>query len=145
MAIEWGVFPNHSDMSMFAHDNTTSPPTTVLDAGTPFYVHVHWDVPAAIAAVIGGNFRIRAYAESVGPGPEQQIGTSHVEAAVPGKTSYDIHILVPAGTLLGEGQQSGGVPVSGMYKLASVLQHLNPTANECSGYADGPLVQLKTP
>lgn len=145
MAIEWGVFPNQSPMSMFIHDNTISPPTTVLDAGTPFYVHVHWEVPAPLAAVIGGSFRVRSYAESMGPGQETQVGNTHTEPAVPGKTVYDIHIPVPGGFLRGEGENFGGTPVSGMYKFVSVLQHMNPGPNECSGYADGPMVQLKTP
>ena len=145
MAIEWGIFPNQSNMNMFAHDNTATPPTTVLDAGTPIFLHVHWEVPAAIAAVIGGNFRIRTFAESVGPGQERQVGQTLTVPASPNQTSYDVHIVVPGGQLEGEGELFGGVPVSGMYKLVAVLQHMNPNPNECSGYADGPLIQLKTP
>lgn len=143
--IEWGIFPNQSTMGMFAHDNTASPPTTVLDAGTPFLAHVYWEVPAAIAGVIGGNFRIRTFAESMGPGPDKQIGATLSVPAVPGQTRYDVHINVPAGTLPGEGELFNGAPVSGIYKLVAALQHMNPGANEVSGYCDGPLVQMKTP
>lgn len=145
--IEWGVFPNESAMNMFVHDNTTSPPTTVLKATAPFFVHVSWEVPAALAAIIGGSFRVRAYAESIGPGQEKQIGLTHIEPAVPGVTAYTIHIAVPAGPdrLLGEGEAFGGVPVSGLYKMAAVLQHLNPGANECSGYAENEMIFLRTP
>lgn len=143
--IEWGTYPQASDMGMFAHDNTASPPTSVLAAGTQFFLHVYWEVPAAVAAVIGGAFRIRAFAESMGPGPEKQLGVTLDVPAVPNQTRYDVHVTVPAGTLPGEGELFNGVPVSGMYKFVSALQHLNPGPNRVSGYCDGPLVQLKTP
>ncbi len=143
MSIEWGVFPNQSAMSMFVHDSGAAP-STVLDAGLPFTVHVSWTVPAPINSIIGGNFRVRVYAESIGPGEEKEIGFK-LEAAVPNKLSYDIHIPVGAGTLKGEGELVGGVPVSGMYKFVAVLQHLNPGPNECSGYGEGPMIFLRTP
>jgi hypothetical protein len=145
MSIEWGIFPVQSAMSMFAHDNTATPPTSILAANAPIFLHLTWEVPAAEAAIIGGNFRIRAFAESMGPGAEKQVGPTHTEPAVPNKTVYDIHIEVPANTLEGEGQLFNGVPVAGLYKLVGVLQHMNPGPNTCSGYADGPLVQLRAP
>jgi hypothetical protein len=144
MAIEWGVFPNQSSMSMFVHDNTAAP-STVLDAGEFFDVHVSWTVPPPINTIIGGNFRVRVYAESIGPGQEQQVGSTALVAAVPNQAGYDIHVRVPGGTLRGEGEVFNGQTVSGMYKLVAVLQHLNPNANECSGFGEGPLIQLRTP
>lgn len=140
-AIEWGVFPNESSMSMFVHDNTAAP-STVLDSGLPFAVHVSWVVPAPINSIIGGNFRVRVFAESMGPGPEQQIGPTRTVAAVPGQLNYNIHVDVPANELPGEG--AGSPPVSGMYKLVAVLQHMNPGPNECSGFAEGQIF-LRTP
>jgi hypothetical protein len=142
MSIEWGTFPNQSAMSMFVHDNTGAP-SSVLDANQPFNVHVSWQVPANIAAIIGGNFRIRVFAESIGPGQEKQVGATAVVAATPGQTSYDIHVLVNGGELQGEG--AGAPAVSGMYKLVSVLQHLNPGPNTCSGHGEGPMIFLRTP
>jgi len=36
--------------------------------------------------------------------------------------------------------------VSGLYKITAVLQHLNPGANDNSGYAEGAgLIQMRTP
>ncbi|MDH5539593.1 MAG: hypothetical protein OEY03_09325 [Rhizobacter sp.] len=144
MSIEWGVFPNQSNMSMFVHDNTGAP-GTVLDAGLPFDVHVSWVVPDPINDVIGGNFRVRVYAESIGPGQEQQVGGTQLVPAVPNQTNYAIHVNVPGGTLRGEGEAFGGQPVSGMYKFVAVLQHMNPGPNQCSGYGEGPLIHLRTP
>ncbi|MCW5631700.1 MAG: hypothetical protein KIT17_00030 [Rubrivivax sp.] len=144
-AIEWGVYPQQSAMGMFAHDNTASPPTSILDASTPFFLHVYWEVPQPIASVAGGSFRIRAFAESMGPGQEKQLGATLTVPVVPNQTRYDVHITVPAGTLLGEGELFNGVPVSGIYKFVSALQHMNPGPNQVSGYCEGPLVQMKTP
>ncbi len=144
MAIEWGTFPNQSAMSMFVHDNTAAP-STVLDSSLPFSVHVSWVVPDPINDIIGGDFRVRVYAESIGPGQEKQIGPTRVVSAVPNQLNYDIHVDVPANDLVGEGAQFNGVIVSGLYKLVAVLQHLNPGPNECSGSADGPTIFLRTP
>ena len=64
---------------------------------------------------------------------------------VPNQTNYDVHITVPAGTLLGEGEVFNGAAVSGIYKFESALQHMNPGPNQVSGYCEGPMVQLTTP
>ena len=140
-AIEWGVFPNQSSMTMLVHDSGAAP-STVLDSGLPFAVHVAWVVPAPINTVIGGNFRIRVFAESMGPGPEQQIGQTLTVPAVPNQLNYNVHVNVPGNTLPGEGE--GAPPISGMYKLVAVLQHMNPGPNESSGFAEGQ-VFLRTP
>jgi hypothetical protein len=150
MSIEWGPFPDESKMTMLVHDNNGSD-VSVLDAGLPFLIHVEWEVPAPLAAIIGGNFRLRAYAESIGPGQEIQVGDTTIVPATPGTTNYAIHIPVPGmplgnpARLLGEGEVFGGVPVSGMYKFGCVLQHLNPGPNDVSGYAEGDTLFLRTP
>jgi hypothetical protein len=139
--VEWGLYPGESSMGMFVHDNTATA-SSVLKASDDFFVHINWEVPASEAAIIGGNFRIRVFAESIGPGPEQQIGATLLVPAVPGQTSYTTHVRVPGGTLPGEGV--GAPPVSGMYTLTSVLQHMNPGPNEVSGYCEDK-VFLRTP
>ena len=49
----------------------------------------------------------------------------------------------PAGLVVHfEGE--GAPPISGMYKLVAVLQHMNPGPNESSGFAEGQ-VFLRTP
>lgn len=146
MAIEWGNYPQQSGMSMQVLDNTGSPPTTVLDTDQPFQVKVRWSVPAAEAAIIGGSFRIRVFAESMGPGQEKQVGATLVEPALPHKTDYEVTINGGMHELQGEGELTpGGERVAGLYRFTSVLQHLNPGPNKVSGYCDGPLVQFRTP
>lgn len=144
MGIEWAPLGFESDMTMEVRDNTLGE-TYVLDSGLPFNVTVRWEVPANVVPTLGGSFRIRVYAESIGPGPELQIGPTAVEP-VNFTTDYATVITVPGGTLPGEGQASGGVIVSGVYKLVAVLQHLNLGPNEVSGYAEScGFIQMRTP
>jgi len=142
MGIEWAPLGFESDMSIEVRDNTLGE-TNVLDADNPFSVGVRFEIPPPVVPTLGGSFRIRVYAESVGPGPEQQIGPTTL-VPVTGAASYTTVIAVPGNTLLGEG--AGAPPVSGVYKLVAVLQHLNPTPNEVSGYAESSgLIQLREP
>ncbi|MCX8003834.1 MAG: hypothetical protein N2688_02585 [Burkholderiaceae bacterium] len=145
MPIEWGGLNLQSSMSTRVLDNTSAP-TTVLDSSLPFNVEVSWQVPAGIAALLNSShqFRLRAYAESIGPGPEQQIGGTVNVPAVRDQLNYGpVLINVPASTLLGEGQ--GVPPVSGTYKVVTVLQLLNGGATEDSGFAEAAIIQMRTP
>ena len=139
MAIEWGVLNLSTSMTFNVLDNNGLVPTEVLSAGVPFQIAVNFQVPAGVAALIGAGdtFRLRAYAESVGPGQEVQIG----QRIVPGvafQTNYNnVIININPNPLLGEEQPFGGQPVSGMYNIACVLQHLNGGVSTMnSGMAD---------
>lgn len=82
-AIEWTPLGFESDMIMEVRDNTLGE-TYVLDSGLPFNVTVRWEVPTPVVPTLRGSFRIRVYAESIGPGPEVQIGpTTTVPVGVP--------------------------------------------------------------
>jgi hypothetical protein len=141
VTIEWGGFDLQSSMDCTVFDSGAAP-QSVMDANVPFRVRLNWTVPAVLAPYLGGSFRLRLFAESIGPGPEQQIGQA-VVAVAPGSTSYTTDIVVPANALPGEG--AGSPPVSGLYKIVAVVQHINGVATEGSGYSDGPMVQLRQP
>jgi hypothetical protein len=64
---------------------------------------------------------------------------------VPGQTDYTATINIPGGTLLGEGQLFGGVPVSGVYKIVTVLQHMNPGPTWISGFAEESIRMFLSP
>jgi len=142
MGIEWAPLGFESDMSIEVRDNTLGE-TNVLDADNPFSVGVRFEIPPPVVPTLGGSFRIRVYAESIGPGQEQQIGATTL-VPVTGAASYTTVIPIAGNSLLGEG--AGAPPVSGVYKLVAVLQHLNPGANEVSGYAESSgLIQVRQP
>jgi len=144
MAIEWPVAPNESEMTVEVLDNTAVP-ANIHDASKDTTVHIEWTVPPPLNTIIGGSFRLRVYAESIGPGQEIQIGTTAVVPVVSGRTDYEADILVPGGTLTGEGAAFEGVIVSGVYRIVAVLQHLNPGANEVSGFADATIRMFREP
>ncbi|MEY8689442.1 MAG: hypothetical protein AB9M53_06130 [Leptothrix sp. (in: b-proteobacteria)] len=150
MSIEWGNTGFTSTMKHRVIDNNGQLPTQVLSANQPFQIEVSWTVPNQLISLVnppGDQFRVRAYAESVGPGQEVQIGSTMTVPASPGASTYTHTLLVGANTLLGEGANFNGQAVSGLYKIACVLQHLsNGTPTAHSGYSDNePMVMLKTP
>jgi hypothetical protein len=95
--------------------------------------------------MLGGSFQLRAYVESLGPGQEMQLGPTVNVNVVPGQADYTATINVPANTLLGEGQLFGGVPVSGVYKIVAVLQHMNLTPTIIAGYAEEIIRMFRAP
>ncbi len=149
MAIEWGITGFSSDMTCRVLDNTTAAPSNVLQAGTPFRIEIRWKVPVELASLVsaGDSFRLRAYAESVGPGQEIQVGSTEIEPGVFNKLDYVHTMIVNPNPLLGEGVAFNGQPVSGIYNIMCVLQHLNggvPTGH--SGMAEyANTVMLKAP
>ncbi len=138
MAIEWVIANLTSTMSHDVLDASGVAPETVLAAGQPFQIRVNFKVPGAIAALLtaGNSFRLRAYAESQGPGQEVQLGQLNV-VGVTNKTDYTELMNINPNPLLGEGQVFGGSAVSGLYKIVVVIQQLSggiPTVH--SGHSD---------
>jgi hypothetical protein len=123
-------------------------PNTIIRTADPFAVRVRFAVDQPGASLLGGQWLIRAYAESVGPGDEKQIGNTvalNVSAGVPGgppaRLEYTATVQVPAGTLADEGPNSSGV-----YKLVVIVTHNNfggPTV--LAGFSEGPVIQMRQP
>ena len=150
--IEWALplFPGvESDMELSVRDPSQGE-TSVLDSSEPFNVVVRWDIPSTVVGGLGGEFRIRVFAESIGPGQEKQIGTDTIVPVVALQDSYNKVIAIPALSLLGEGNLDAvsGLPVSGIYKICAVLQHQHGTFSQTQacGYAekDG-MIQMRAP
>lgn len=140
MAIEWPSAPNTTSMSISLTDNWPAPPQgppNILVASLPCVVKVSFDV-ASHGMTLGGRFQVRAYAESIGPGVEKLLGETVVNVNPGQVTPYAADIHVPGGTLLGEGQPDPvtGTPVSGVYKIVVVMQHLNPGPTYVSGFEE---------
>jgi hypothetical protein len=126
-------------------DPAGGPPSTIIDTDDPFLVRVDWSVDLPAAALLGGQWLVRVYAESIGPGQEVQIGTQAVSvgAGTAGPTSiaYRANIPVAAGTLQAESGASSGV-----YTIVAVVTHngfLGPTV--LAGFEQGPVIQMREP
>jgi hypothetical protein len=148
MAIEWPDAPESSDMTVEVPDNwpaLPAGPATILVASVDSKVNIRWNVPSPHNMTLGGSFQLRAYVESIGPGQEMQLGPTKIVSVVPGQLDYAETIDIPGGTLLGEGEDFGGVPVSGLYKIIAVLQHLNPGPTWVSGFAEETIKMFLSP
>jgi hypothetical protein len=123
-------------------------PNTIIDTDDPFKLRVRWAVDQPGASLLGGQWLVAGYAESIGPGQEKQLGQAvpkPVSQGVPGgppaRLEYEVDIDVPAGTLQAEGPNSSGV-----YKLAVIVTHQNfggPTV--LAAFVEGPVIQMRNP
>jgi len=116
-------------------------PNHIIDDGLPFVVKAAWQVgPPATAALLDGTWTVKAYADSIGPGPEQGIGVATVTAN--GGPTYAASITVPVGTLPAD---TG--PDSGVYALVVVITYRNRAGvlTELAGFGEGKLFMLRHP
>lgn len=143
----------------------TAPPTfpppalrrLVVDPAKPFDLTVEWEifgdlVPLWLSA-LAGDWVVTAYAESVGPGPEVEIGTATVptgntlpctvNTAKSNCTKYSATITVPATTLPEDDGTS-----SGIYKLVVTVflnSNLPAPGFDLSGFTEGPIIRVESP
>lgn len=146
--IEFPSGPTQSTMTMDVPDNWPAPPEgppDTLVASEPCEVIINWTIPSPHSTMMGGSFELKAYVESIGPGPEMQLGTTATVPVVPGQNAYTQTIPIAANTLLGEGELHAGVAVSGVYKIIAVLQHVNGAPTPCSGFAEESLKFFRSP
>lgn len=114
------------------------PPSTIIQTDDAWDVEVDWGINGVPAFFLGGEWHVRVFAESVGPGPEQELGHDHVPvaAAPPAlNRAYNMTIHVPAGTL-----------PEGTYKLVTVINYTNGgIPGEMAGFDDQTVVQVYEP
>jgi hypothetical protein len=94
-------------------------PSTVLEASLPITITATWDIDKEAARLLGGAWNIAAYADTVGPGTDLELGETTV--AVDGGTSYSATITVPPNKVA----DNPPPPASGAYKVVVVLTHRN--------------------
>ena len=148
MAIEFPTGPTTGNMTVEVPDNWPAPPAgppNILVASVPSNVNITWEIPSPHNMSLGGTFSLKAYVESIGPGQEMQLGPTMNVPVVPGQTAYSATINIPANSLRGEGQIFNGVPVSGVYKIIAVLQHMNPGPTWISGFAEDSIKMFLSP
>jgi hypothetical protein len=148
-AIEFPTGPTTGNMTLEVPDNWPAPPEgppNILVASIDCDCNITWEIPVPHNTYLGGSFQLRAFVESIGPGPEIQIGEKTV-STVAGKINYTESIRITGGTLFGEGQLHNGVPVSGVYKIVAVIQHLNDAGAPTwiSGFAEDSIKMFLSP
>lgn len=113
-------------------------PSSVLEAAAPFSIDCTWSVSPLAALLLGGEWQLAAYVESIGPGPEQEIGAA-LTIALNGSTNYSASIVVAANTL----PDDPAPPQSGTYKVVMLLTHRNfGVVTDVAGVVEGPIVRI---
>lgn len=112
-----------------------TPPEKIIRENDPWAVKANWHIQGPVAPIVGGDWKVSVYAESMGPGAEANLGSQNVavnSAPPPSPRNYTATINVPAGTL-----------PAGVYRLVTVLNYSNlGVPQEIAGFAEGPFVQI---
>jgi len=127
----------------------------VIDRSKSFDISVKWHVFGDLTpvwltalAVASPNWKVTAYAESIGPGDEKQIAVIDVPVN-PGPgldRAYSAKMTVPPFTL---SEENPGDPTqSGTYKLvvtAFLDSTLGAPGYDIMGYNEGPVIKVEDP
>ncbi|MEZ4868367.1 MAG: hypothetical protein R3C14_43970 [Caldilineaceae bacterium] len=116
-----------------------NPPANIIQTDDPWDVKVDWSISGVAAPFLGGDWKVTVYVESIGPGPEQQVGTTAnvpLASVSPAFTrNYTTTVSVGAGTL-----------PAGSYKLVTLLNYSNGgLPQEMAAFDDGTIIQLYDP
>lgn len=113
-------------------------PNRVIDRNVGCNVRIDWHLSGTLQSLIAGTWTVRAFVESMGPGPEMQIGSAIVPLGA--NPNYSATINVPANTL------PANPPDSGVYKLVVVITHeAFGIKSEMAGFGEGPLFSVREP
>jgi hypothetical protein len=132
-------FPSGSGTLDVTVKDNNGAPASVLEADTKFTIDATWSIDKYSAAALGGKWKLAAYVESIGAGPEKQIGKT-IDVPLTGVTSYSATITVAAGEL----PDDPAPPASGVYKLVTVLLLVGPfgKVSDVAGFVEGPMLRI---
>jgi hypothetical protein len=132
-------FPSGSGTLDVTVKDNNGAPSNVLEAAADFTIEAKWSINKYFARALCGKWELAAYVESMGQGPEQQIGKTEV-VQLNGGTNYSAVITVPAGSL----PDDPAPPRSGVYKLVTVLTHRGPSGKitDVAAFAEGPMLRI---
>ncbi|HBY94626.1 MAG: hypothetical protein M5U01_40235 [Ardenticatenaceae bacterium] len=114
-------------------------PNRVLQTNLGWQIKVDWNISGLVAGGLDGDWKVRAFAESLGGGFEGQVGADMIvplsAAPATNNRSYSATINVPAGT-----------PPEGTYLLTVVVNYSNlGVPQQMAGFAQGPTVEFYNP
>jgi hypothetical protein len=112
-------------------------PTTIITVNTPWNIQLTWSITGFLAPVAAGDWTVRAFLESMGPGFEGQVVGPVVvplAEAPPGPVrNYARNLTVPANPLV----------TANAYKLVLTVTHTNGgVATQMAAFVEGPILQF---
>ena len=136
-------FPSGSGTLDVTVQDNNGAPSSVLEANMAFTIDAEWSIDQYSAATLSGTWELSAYVESIGAGPEQQVGPTE-PVQLDGRfapNKYQATITVPAGTLP---DNPDPATASGVYKLATVLVLRGPfnQITDVVAFVEGPLLRI---
>lgn len=119
-------------MQIGVTDPNGTPASTIISLTDSWNLQVSWQVTGLFVPSIGGKWLVRAFVESIGPGPELLVASADIPMTGLNNYSrvFNIGPSVP-------GQ-------AGPYKLVVVITSTNllGTPSPFAGYAEGPILQF---
>ncbi|MCA9943808.1 MAG: hypothetical protein H6656_06035 [Ardenticatenaceae bacterium] len=127
------------------HEHGGVAPTTIIKAGTPWSVHIKWEMKGTNWHMVAGNWHVHVNLESIGPGPELSLydyaDPNCQNQPLPSPTGeYSCHFDVPGSVL-----STSVVPHQGLaMKLVVLLTYVDPLGHRgpIAGYWEGPILQF---
>jgi hypothetical protein len=122
----------HGHIQTAVTDPHGTPVPTIISLTDDWHLTVNWEVHGLFVPSVGGKWIVRAYLESIGPGPEPMV--AQAEIPMTGGTNYTKTFFI-----------GPNVPSeAGPYKLVTVITSLNllGTPAPFAAYDEGPILQF---
>lgn len=122
----------HGHVQTQVTDPHGTPAATIISMTDDWHLQVNWQVHGLFVPSICGTWQVRAYLESIGPGPELLVASRDI--SMNGQNDYSHVFLI--------GPNVPNRP--GPYKLVTVLTSLNALGRPApfAGYDEGPILQF---
>ncbi|HEX5688419.1 MAG TPA: hypothetical protein VFX76_00355 [Roseiflexaceae bacterium] len=116
--------------------------TKVIRTDQAWGARIQFETTGAATSWLTGTWHVGLYLESIGPGPELELGIQHVPLTPGANPAYDVTLNVPAGAV-------GPVPdhQTRPFKLVTCVSYMMPddTPGPMAGYIEGPILQFYNP
>ncbi|GIK40001.1 MAG: hypothetical protein KJ077_19500 [Anaerolineae bacterium] len=111
-------------------------PSTIIQTEDAWRIRVNWQISGAAAPMLAGDWTVRAFLESIGPGFEGQVGPTRVVPLNPPAPAlvrnYTTDIDVPGNTV-----------AAGTYKLVTLINYAHlGVPGEMAAFVEGPVLQF---
>lgn len=120
------------DMQAVVLDPHGQQPTTIVSLKDDFHLKVSWQLYGPLVPLMAGKWKVQAFLESIGPGPEP---TLFLGEYAMGNTNYSCEQpIYPKSLLL----------TPGVYKLVTVITAVDSLNRPApfAAYVEGPMLQF---